>query len=443
MEIDTTSRGLWRLSGPLIMAGVSETIIDLTDVAFLGHYGETELGAVGLAEAVYDLAIFATLGLVDAVQVLVARRAGQGDRRGLGRAFNQGFYLIALVSILLTLVIRYAWPVISGLVFASSEVDAAVAGFLRIFAFGVFFHTMNLTYSALFVGISRTRVLIGAAVVLAATNIILDYGLIFGHFGLPELGIEGAAIASLAAEIATFVFLTGYALTRIDWRSYGLFAFGAWDGRLARVLTGLAIPVSLETLVEAARWFVFFLIMEQIGESALAASTVIAMCYAVMQLPADGISEAGCSMVSNLIGQDRSQAIGGLMRRAIAMTYIITLPMLILALFWPKELLALFTPTPEIIDISINGLWVIVLAVLIAVPGEMATSAVIGTGDTSVTLAIEVVGSSVALIVAYCAAFVFDMPLEYIWMSAPASWIVSLALAAYWLRSGRWRRLYL
>jgi putative MATE family efflux protein len=434
MKADTTSRGLWRLSGPLIMAGVSETIIDVTDVAFLGHYGEIELGAVGLAEVVYDLAIVLTLGLV---------RAGQGDKRGIGRAFNQGLYLIALVSILLTVGIRYGWPVISGLVFASSEVDAAVTGFLRIFAFGVFFHTMNLTYSALFVGISRTRVLIAATLVLAVSNIILDYGLIFGHLGLPEMGIEGAAIASLTAEIATFVFLTWYALARIDWRSYGLFAFGAWDGPLARVLIKLAIPVSLETLVEAGRWFIFFLIMEQIGESALAASTVIGTCYAVLLLPVDGISEAGCSMVSNLIGQDRSNTIGVLMRRAITMSYAATLPILIVAFFWPKELLSLFTPTPEIIDISVNGLRVVALAVLIAVPGEMTLSAVIGTGDTTATFAIEVVGTVVALVVAYCAAFVFDMSLEHIWMSVPAAWIVALVLSVYWLRSCRWRRLYL
>ncbi len=233
MKVQIASKSIWRLSVPIIFAGISETIVDITDAIFLGHYGITELGAIALADAIYEVAIVALAGLVDGVQIVVARRAGQDRPRDVGHTFNQGLHLLALAALASTALIKFASPQLTSFAIESDAVRLAVNSFLHIIAWSAFFQTANFAYSALYVGVSRSWVLVVATFILALTNIGLDYCLIFGHLGFPRLGIEGAALGSLAAEIATFVFLTAYSLIHPAMKTYGLFRFRKWDEHLS------------------------------------------------------------------------------------------------------------------------------------------------------------------------------------------------------------------
>lgn len=441
MKTAITNSRLWALSLPLIFAGIGETIIDVTDTIFLGRYGIIELGAVVLADAIYEMAVVLIVGITEALQIVIARRAGQGNRRAIGRAFVQGVYLLAGASIVLTLAVRFGAPPLTTALFASEEVAAAASAFLRIIAFAVFFQGLNFAYSAFLVGISRTGALVGATVVLALTNIVLDYCLIFGHFGLPELGIEGAAIASLTAEIGACVFLTAYVLARVDFRTYGLFSFGKWDRQLTRLLAVVGAPVALETLVETARWLVIFVIFERLGEAALAQSNILYQCYVVFLIPIEGISEVVCSRVGHLVGAGKAKRIGLLLREAIPLSYLAVLPLAVVALVVPTQVVEVFTTDQAIISGCANGLRLIALALLVVVPGELFVSAVGGTGDTVANFAFELAGSACVLAYVYAGAFVWELPMEGIWMFVVVGWSVWLALAAYWLKSERWQRL--
>jgi Na+-driven multidrug efflux pump len=110
MKIKTTSRTIWAISFPVIIAGISEKIVELTDVIFLARYGIVELGAIALADAIYGVSIFLIIGLVDGIQIVIARRAGQGRSDEIGMVFNQGLYLLTLISVVLIVAIKYISP---------------------------------------------------------------------------------------------------------------------------------------------------------------------------------------------------------------------------------------------------------------------------------------------------------------------------------------------
>ncbi|HEY9147596.1 MAG TPA: MATE family efflux transporter, partial [Gammaproteobacteria bacterium] len=414
---------------------------EVTDAIFLARYGLTELAAIGLAGAIFAFATFLVLGLVDAIQIIIGRRVGQGDLAGVGRAFNQGLYLLGLTSLLMIAVLLWILPQFTREVLASLEVHVAVHDYLRIAAFGLLFNAINLAYSAFYVGISRTRVLIGATIVLAVTNILLDYLLIFGNFGLPEMGIAGAGVASLGAEIAAFVFITADVLRRRYNHSHALLRFTRWDGVMTRQLVAIGTPVSLEALVETSRWFLFFLIVEQLGEQALAVATIVFSCYAVFLIPVDAFSESVCSMASNLIGQRRQQHLGLLIRRAMLLALAGVLPVLLVTATVPEWVLSLFTPDDELIQQAMASLLVVMLATLIAVPAEAFYATVVGTGDTWATLAIQLIVSLFTLAVASLAAFVFTLSLPWIWAAEVVGWAVCLLSAGAWFSGGAWRRL--
>lgn len=433
-------RNIWGVSYPLIIAGVSETVIDVTDTIFLAHYGTTELGAIALADAIYAVALFMTLGLVDGIQITIGRRAGEGAAQQIGRVFNQGLYLLGIAAVLLILVLKLLVPPLTGLVFASDAVHAAVDDYLQIAAYGLLFHSFNLAISTFYVGISRTRVLIGATLVLAVTNIALDYALIFGNWGLPELGIAGAGYASLIAEMATCAFLLADVLRRRYPASHGLLRFGRWDAPLATRLLSISMPVSLETLVETGRWLAFFAIIEQLGERPLAQANIIYSCYALLLIPVDAFSETVCSMASNLIGQGKAQRLVPLLRRTIVLSYIAIAPLLLLMLAFPEPVIAIFSDAPGMISGTLEGLLVMLLVTLIAVPGGILYAAVTGTGDTPAVLRMQLLITLVTLLLAYAAAIPLGLPLAFIWLAEGGGWLTALLLSWGWLRAGRWRR---
>lgn len=443
MKFDPTYKKIWGISYPIILAGIAETIVDITDTIFLAHYGTTELAAIGLADAIYGVALFLTLGLVDGIQIIIGRRAGQGKKREIGRVFNQGIYLLLLASALMVTAIVLVVPDITATILESDSIDTAVNQYLQIAAYSLFFQSISMALSAFYVGISRTRILIGAAIMLAATNIALDYLLIFGNFGLPELGIEGAAIASLAAEFATLAFLTADTVRKHYIGTYSLFRFGRWNSNLALMITTISTPVSLEALIETARWFGFFLIIERLGETPLAAANIIYSCYALYLLPTDAFDETIASMVSNLIGQKRDASLALFLRRVIKLCYSVVAPLLILSAIFPDIVLSAFTEEEALISLSVNSLYVIILAVSIAVPASAFYSAVVGTGDTLITLLSQLAITVTTLLFAYYAAIYRGFALEFVWLAEVLGWLVCLSLSWFWFRSGFWQRLQL
>jgi len=436
-----TYKNIWWLSFPLIIAGISETVVGLTDAVFLGHYGVTELAALGLADVIYAFALFLIAGFVDGIQITIGRRAGEEEHSQIGRVLNQGLYILAGISVIMILLILWVVPLITVEVFQSIQIHEAVELYLDIAIYGLVFHAFNLALSAFYVGISRTGVFIGATLVLAVTNISLDYFLIFGNMGFKEMGIEGAAVASLAAEIAVSLFFLIDILKKRYIQRYGLFLFEGCNTVIIKTLAVLSFPVSLSVLVESLRWIIFFVIIEQLGESSLAIATIIFSCYMFLLIPVDAFSETICSMVSNLLGQKDEKELSQLILRTIILVYSMVIPMLGVAFFFPEYILAIFSPDEAMIEGALTTLMVIVLAVFIAVPGDILVSSVAGTGDTVVTFATEVIVSLSVLAYAYYAAFIAEFPLEYIWLTEVISWTLYLLLSWLWLRSGFWKRL--
>jgi putative MATE family efflux protein len=355
--------------------------------------------------------------------------------------FGQGLYLLAAVSLVFVIVLKTVAPGLVRTLIGSAAVAEAVDSYLQIFAFAMLFHGVNLALSAFYVGVSRTRALIGATVVLAAVNVFLDYALIFGNLGFPELGIRGAAIGSLSAEIAAFAFLVIHAVLRGYHQRYGLFAFARWNRELSRRLMVLSSPVALDALVETVRWFAFFLIIESLGETALASANIVFGCYALMLIPIHGFSETTCSMVSNLVGQEQDSQIGALVRRAISLGYTVVLPLALFSFLFPTVALSLFTTDPEILATSVSSLRIVALGFLFLIPGDILFNAVVGTGDTAATLVIEVISTICVLGLASVFVFGLEFPLASVWVAEVAGVVTLLTLSGLWLRSGRWMRL--
>ena len=155
----------------------------------------------------------------------------------------------------------------------------------------------------------------------------------------------------------------------------------------------------------------------------------------------ESISEAVCSMTSNLLGQGQQMQMPDLIRKSTQLGYAVIVPLLLLALLFPDVVLAIFTEDQDLVDLSRNGYRIVLLALLIAVPGDMLYAAVVGTGDTKATLGIQFVATSAAIAFTLWAALIMSLPLERVLLVEIIVWSLYLLLSWLRLRSGRWRQL--
>ena len=432
-------RLVWAVSLPLLFMEIGEASMHATDTALLARVGTAELGAIGLADVMREVWIVPVLGITEAGQIVMARRFGERDGSAIGATFTRTLLIVLALGLALaaTLLLAASW--VSGQLVSSAQVGDALEGFLRIAAIGLPFQALTLAYASLYVSLGRPRVLVAATFVLVGVNLAVGYPLVFGSFGLPRLGIEGTAIGYVAAEVCTFVFLTARLLREAELRRFVPLRLRAARVPGALSLTRLSGPITLQGLVETARWFAFFLILEQAGENALAWSNVVYACFAQLIIPTDAFAETGYSLVSRVIGERRADQLGSVVLRTALPAALVTLPFALLLVAFPEPLLELFTDDPEAVRGSVDAVRVVALSMLVVIPAEMWLAAVFGTGSTDVALGIEVVASAVMLAGAYLAVIVLDLSLAYAWAGLAAAALVGLPLAIGCIRGGPWR----
>ncbi len=156
--------------------------------------------------------------------------------------------------------------------------------------YGFFFSFVNVMFRALYIGITRTKVLTINAVVMALTNVVLDYALIFGKFGLPEMGIKGAAIASVLAEASSILFFVIYTYVTIDLKKYGLNRLRSFDPALLMRILSISCFTMLQYFLSMATWFVFFVAVERLGQRELAIANIVRSIYVVLLIPVNALA---------------------------------------------------------------------------------------------------------------------------------------------------------
>ena len=209
-----TNKEIWNVSYPIFLGLLAQNIINVTDTAFLGRVGEVELGASAMGGLFYICVFTIAFGFSVGSQILIARRNGEGRYKDVGPVMIQGGIFLLGLAVLMFGLTHLLAPSIVRLLISSDSIFDATMEFLNWRIWGFFFAFVNVMFRALYIGITRTKVLTMNAVVMALVNVLLDYILIFGKFGMPEMGIKGAAVASVMAEAASLAFFLNLYLSK-------------------------------------------------------------------------------------------------------------------------------------------------------------------------------------------------------------------------------------
>lgn len=440
MSYRAHTKRLLTLGLPLVGANVAGFSIHMTDTIMLGWYSVTSLAAATVATGLWFITFIVGAGFGRAVTPMVAEAIEQGDETRARRVTRMALWLSAIYSVLLIVPFMYGEAVLLAM---GQEPNVAEQGgrYLRIAVLGMF-PAMGVQVMRSYLGaLELTAVQLWITLAALAANALVNYALIFGNLGAPELGIEGAAIASVVIQILQVVALMIYVqrkkpeaeLFRRIWKS---------DNEAMGQVFRLGLPIGLTSFAEGGLFVGSSVMMGWIGEVELAAHGIALQLTAFMFMFHVGMSEAATIRASRQFGARNEMEL----RRGAITAYAVSLSFGVLVvaayLIMPAFFVSLFIdPTDPARDavLALGVVLVMISALFQFVDAAqiVALSVLRGVQDTRVPMWLACLSYWVIGIPSsYVMAFVFEWGPVGLWLGLT----VGLGVAAILLSQRFWQR---
>ncbi|MDP4266371.1 MAG: MATE family efflux transporter [Bacteroidota bacterium] len=439
MRINTSYSTIWQISFPIILGMVTQNVMNVIDTAFLGRLNEVALGAGAIGGLYYITILMLGIGFGSGVQIIIGRRNGEKKFNNIGTLIDHSIYALIAMALILFLFLKFITPTVLAYFIKSPSIDKASIEFLNYRSYGIFFAFINVIFSSFYIGIASTKIMSVSTGLMAFINIILDYALIFGNWGFPQMGIGGAALASVIAEGSASLFFIIYTFARIDIKKYSLFKISKFQPVILKNILSISAPLMIQSFVSLGSWFLFFMFIEQLGEHALAVSNIVRSIYMVLMIPIWGFSSATNTLVSNIIGQGKYLKVIPLIKKTTLISTICTYPFIIITFLFSRKIISIYTSNPILINDSISVLYIVLLAMLLFSITMIMFSGVSGSGNTRTSLGIESFTIFVYLMSVYLSSVVFKLKVEFVWISELVYFFIMGLLSYLYLRSGKWK----
>lgn len=437
-------RAILRLGLPLIGSHIAQIAIVLTDAMMLGWYSVEALAAQVLAGETWFVLFIFLSGFAIAVMPMVASAQAAGEEVQVRRVTRMGFWASLLFGFAVMPVMIWSEPVFLALGQQPGTADL-IGQYLRIAGWGILPALMVMVLKSFLAGQERTQIVLWVTVAAVGLNAVLNYALIFGNWGLPEMGIRGAAIASLVVNIAAFLALAVYAAKampehalfqrfwRPDWEAFGqVFRLG-W-------------PIGITMLAESALFLASSVMMGWLGTVQLAAHGIAIQISSVTFMLHLGLSNAATIRAGQAYGRRDQQGLHDGARVVMICSAVLVALTTAVFLIVPEFLIGLFmSPTePDRAGVIVVGVVFLALAALFQLTDAaqvVALGLLRGVHDTRAPMWIAMFSYWVIGVPAsYLLGFTFGMGGVGIWLGL----VIGLALAGallmwrFWGRSGHW-----
>jgi MATE family multidrug resistance protein len=422
---------------PLIGSHLMQMVPGLTDTIMLGWYGVDELAASVLAHSLFFIILIVGSGFAITVMPMVASAAAIDDKTSVRRSVRMGLWISIIYSIFFIPILLFSENLF--LILGQEEHLAKSAQtYLRIAGWSIVPGLLIMVLKSFFSALERPNVVLLSLIIGGMVNIILNYTLIFGNFGMPELGLTGAAIATLVTTILSILILLYFCLFKDEYSSYLIFN-NIWriDIEAFKEVFKLGLPVGITMLAESGLFSATAVMMGWLGTNALAAHGIAIQISGITFMIYLGLANAGTVRVGRAVGRVDNP---GLKLASISVIILTIGAVLIVAFTFlsvPKPLLMLFlspshVDTPSIILIGVpllaiaaifqiaDGLQVVVLGLLR------------GLKDTAIPMVITTICYwGVGIPCSYLFGFVFNWGGKGIWFGL----VIGLTLASAFLSS--------
>lgn len=425
---------------PMMVSGFIQSIVLLTDASFIARYSTDAFVAVGNGGLLYVTMYMALIGMGDGAQIIMARRIGEENTSAIGRVFGTSLITHFLLAILLFAVLFWVMP---GAVLSYSK-DAKIAmlqgQYVQIRSYALFFAMVTISIQALFLAKGKTWVVLVASIITALSNVVLDYGLIFGELGMPEMGLEGAALASTIADGLGMLFLLVYLFFSEERRAYKLFQYFSFNIASMIELLKVGSPLMLQGFSALATWTLFFTWLEQKGQFDVAVSQNIRSIYFLAFVPIWGFAGTTKTYISQYIGANEIDKIPIIQRKIQIMTVLFLLFTFHGAIFYPEAMVRMINPEEIYVQKSAEILRLITVSVFVFGFSSVYFQTIHGSGNTLHSMLIEFTCVFIYSICCYLFIKVWNFDVFWIWTVEYIYFILLGIFSLLYLRFYDWKK---
>jgi MATE family multidrug resistance protein len=426
-------RQILTLGLPIIGGMVSQNVLNLVDTAMVGSLGDAALAGVGLGSFATFMAQAFIMGLGSGVQAMAARRVGEGRLDAVARPLNGGLLLALAFALPISVLVAFLAPSFFPLIAPDAPVAAVGVPYVQVRMLGVAAVGMNFAFRGHWNGVSRPGLYLRTLLIMHASNIVLNYLLIFGALGFPALGATGAG---LGTALATWIGTGTYVTLGLRHARDGGFLAGLPDRDTLLTMLRLSVPSGIQLLAFATGMTLLFGIIGRVGTPELAAANVLINVMLVAILPAMGLGLAAASLVGQALGRsdpaDAAQWGWEVVRTAAVVLFLLGLPMVLA----PDLVLSAFIHDPDTVAIARLPLRLTGAFLATDALGVVLQNALLGAGASRTVMLVTVILHwCVFLPAAWLAGPILQTGLLGIWLVQIAYRLIqTLVFARVWYR---------
>ncbi|AHM05368.1 Multidrug and toxin extrusion (MATE) family efflux pump YdhE/NorM,-like protein [Roseibacterium elongatum DSM 19469] len=430
---------------PLIGGQLAQVAIGLTDTVMMGWYGVEELAAVALGSSFFHMLLILGMGFGLAVMPMVASAASNEDARQVRRVTRMGLWIAILFSILALPVFWFSGPILLGLG-QEPDLSRMAQDYLRIAGLAIGPAVLITVLRSHLSALERPRVVLWAWLAGVVLNIAMNWVLIFGNLGAPELGVRGAAIASLGTHLLILLVLAVYAARARGLAEYTLFArFWRPDWEAFLSVFKLGWPIALTLLSESGLFIATMVMMGWIDTEHLAAHGIALQITSVVFMVHIGLSSAATVRAGRAHGRGDTEGLRLAAWAALLLSAVTVAATVLGFVTLPEALVGLFVDPgdplrPAIVALGAQLLVVAAFFQLADAAQVMALGLLRGVQDTRVPMIYAVISYwGIGIPCAWALGFPAGLGGVGIWLGLTVGLIVAgaLMMARFWRGAGR------
>ena len=439
LQVNISSKQILTISIPIALAILVPQFNFIINNIFLGALSKQAL-AIGGITGVYYL-IFGVMGqgLNNGLQALISRRAGENRVDEIGILFSQGVIISIFLSIIgISFTYFIAPTIFHALLIDSTRADTVIE-FLKIRIWGIPFLFIYQMRNALLVGTNQSKFLIIGTATEALFNIFFDYSLIFGHFGFTAMGLNGAAYASIIAEIMGLLVI--YLVIHYQKIGARFDLFKKFELKLdyVKLILVQSSPLIMQYMISIISWEFFYILIEHRGEQSLAVSNAMRNIFGFFGCFTWAFAATTTTMVSNIIGQNMQDKVIELIHKIMRWSFGFAFIIAIMINVFAAQFLSIYGQGEGFLTEGIPVLRIVSIALLFMSVSTIWLSAVTGTGQSKVTLLIEFAAIIIYIVYNYLVLEYYQLPITYGWFSEIIYWLSLLLPSFFYIRTMRWK----
>ncbi len=439
LQVNISNKQVLSIALPITASIIVPQVNFIINNIFLGGLSQRALALAGITGVYYLIFAVMGQGLNNGLQALISRRAGENRIDAIGNLFSQGVRISLVLAAFGILVTWFISPWVLGWSLHDPESVRTSVSFLHIRILGLPFLYVYQMRNALLVGTNQSRYLIIGTATEAICNVFFDYSLIYGHFGMPKLGFNGAAYASIIAEFAGLSVI--FVVIRLNGITKQLHLFKNWafDAANTKLILKQSFPLILQFTISIMSWEFFYILIEHHGDQALAVSNTMRNIFGFFGCFTWAFAATANTMVSNVIGQGLQHNVIELIHRIIKWSVGFAITVCLLLNLFPHIFLSIYGQGEEFISAGIPVLRVVSTALVLMSISVVWMNAVTGTGNSKMNLYSEIAAITFYCLYVYIVLEKLNLPITWGWFSEWIYWGTILVPSFIYMRGGKWK----